>query len=80
MFYHPTIPMLTATIKIQKEGIVIGVAHSSGKPWAEYYLVGQRADNVANMIIEILGKCEPIRGDKHTLREFVKMKKKGKKK
>jgi len=72
--------MLTASIKVLKEGIALGLAHSSGEPWAEYYLVGDNADKVANLIIDVIGRCEPIMGDKRTLRQYVSAKKKGKKK
>ena len=72
--------MLTAEFHILKEGISVGIAHSSGKPWAEYYIVGDRADKIADLICEILNKCEPVRGDKHTLRGYIaSKKKKGKK-
>jgi len=72
--------MLTANIQILKEGVTIGIAHNSGEPWAEYYLVGDYADKVANILINIISYCEPLRGDKKTLRDYVKRGKKGKKK
>jgi hypothetical protein len=71
--------MLTATLKILKEGVFVGIADESGEPWAEYYLVGKPADKVANVLIDIISFREPIRGDRRTLRQYVKRGKKGKK-
>jgi len=71
--------MLTANITILKEGVSVGVADMLGTPWAEFYLVGERADKVIDAIVDVITKCEPIRGDKKTLALFNR-KKKGKKK
>ena len=72
--------MMLANFRILKEGVAVGIAHNSGGPWADYCIVGDRADKIADLIIYIIKNCEPLRGDKRTLRQFIAhKKKKGKK-
>jgi hypothetical protein len=67
--------MLNLNITIHNEGAVVGISHIDGKAWAEYYLTGKYYKKVENVLLYILNHCEPIRGDKGTLKDYEKFRK-----
>ena len=71
--------MLIVNLKIHKEGIVFSIASQNGQVWAEYYLTGRPAETVEDLIFKVIKKCEPIRGDKDTMKEYAKKRKREKK-
>ena len=75
---------MIAQITILKEGIAVGIScnKDKGKPWADYYLVGEKADKVTDMLVDIINNGEPVIGDKSTMRAYVahSKKRKGKRK
>jgi hypothetical protein len=68
--------MVNAQIRVVKEGIAVGISFEGGKPWADYFLVGDKADKICDILRFIINECEPVIGDKHTMRESAKPKKK----
>jgi len=64
-----------------EDGVSVSIACSTGKPWADYYLVGDKAEIIKEALLYIITDCEPIIGDRHTMRQYISQgKKKGKRK
>ena len=56
--------MLLANIKVFKEGVCVGIASNDGKTWGDYYLTGEKAENVPACLGLIISENEPVIGDK----------------
>lgn len=72
---------MLSNIEVFEEGVYIGIACNTGKPWADYFLVGDKAEKIKNALLYVITDCEPIIGDKHTMRQYKpRGKRKGKNK